>query len=96
MLDKEKLIIVFHLGVAELSKKQMNELMVQFANSTQMQFDESVKTIILPDSTQPCASARVEVINPMNITDDEYNAKVVPYCKAAEQAIKDFELTENN
>ena len=51
MLDKEKLIIVFHLGVSELSKKEMNESMVQFANSPQIQFDESIRTIILPDTT---------------------------------------------
>ena len=91
MTDKEKLIIIFHLGVAELNKKQTNELLTQFANSSQIQFDESVKTIILPDSTRPFNTVRVEVANPMNITDNEYNAKVVPYCKAAEQAIKDFE-----
>lgn len=90
MLDKEKLIIVFHLGVAKLSKQEMNKLLVQFVNSKQMQFDESVRTIVLPDATQQAVSVRVEVVNPMNITDDEYNAKVVPYCKAAEQAIKDL------
>ena len=95
MLDKEKLIIVFHLGVSELSKKEMNESMVQFANSIQMQFDESIKTIILPDITQSCPSVRVEVINPITLTENEYNGTVVPFVKQAEEAIKDFEQTKN-
>ena len=94
MLDKEKLIIVFHLGVSGLSKKEMNESMVQFANSIRMQFDESIKTIILPDITQSCPSVRVEVINPITLTENEYNGTVVPFVKQAEEAIKDFEQTE--
>lgn len=94
MLDKEKLIIVFYLGVSKLSKKEINESMVQFANSTQIQFDESVKTIILPDTTQSWPSVRVEVINPITLTENEYNGTVVPFVKQAEEAIKDFEQTE--
>ena len=95
MLDKEKLIIIFRLGVAELNSKQMNELMVRFSNTKQIQFDETVRTIILPDITQSYPSVRVEVINPITLTENEYNGTVVPFVKQAEEAIKDFELTEN-
>ena len=96
MLDKEKLIILFYLGVAELSKKEMNEFTAQFANSTQIQFDESIRTIILPDLTSSYPSVRVEVINPITLTENEYNGTVVPFVKKVEEAIKDFELTEKN
>ena len=91
MLDKEKLIIVFHVGVNEMPKNHAVQTIISFKNMEQIQFDESVRTIVVPDETAHKNTVRVEIINPIVISDAEYNDKVVPYCKTAEQAIKDFQ-----
>lgn len=91
MLDKEKLFIIFHVGVGNLSKKEAVVILNEFINMKQIRFDESVKTIILPDGNQDYPCVHVEVINPVTLSDEEYNRKVVSYVEEAEQAIKDFE-----
>ena len=95
MLDKDKLIIVFHVGIGEMNKQKAIQTLMGFSNTIQTKFDESVKTIIIPDDTI-CQNVRVEVINPITLTENEYNGTVVPFVKQAEQAIKDFKENLEN
>lgn len=95
MLDKDKLIIVFHVGIGEMNKQKAIQTLMGFSNTIQTKFDESVKTLIVPDDTI-CQNVRVEVINPITLTDNEYNGTVVPFVKQAEQAIEDFKENLEN
>ena len=96
MLDKDKLIIIFHVGVGNLNNGKAMQVLNQFSNMEQIRFDESVRTIVLPDGNQDYPGAYVEVINPITLSDEEYDRKVVSYVEEAEQAIKDFEEQSKN
>lgn len=70
MLLKDKLILVFYVGVEGLSMTRTSEMVRDARYHFESLKDESVEFIFVPDfKTRSC---RVEAINPKRISDEEY------------------------
>lgn len=58
MLDKDKIILIIYFGISKFS----DNIIFNMAELMKDSFDESVKTIIIPDKFS--SKTRVECINP--------------------------------
>jgi len=70
MLLKDKLIMVFYLGVEGCDMARADERLIAARNHFKSLEDESVEFIFVPDFET--RSGRVDAINPKRISDEEY------------------------
>ena len=67
MLDKDKLFIIIYVDVRNVNRADVSEYLRPIANATV--FDESVIRLIIPTRD---SETRVECINPVLLTEEQY------------------------
>lgn len=67
MLDKDKLFIIIYVDVRNVNRVDVSEYLRPIANATV--FDESVIRLIIPTRD---SETRVECINPVLLTEEQY------------------------
>lgn len=67
MLDKDKLLIVAYINVQGIEDLTVPEILGRVAK--RLEYDESVNTIIVPTRD---SETRIECINPVLLTDEQY------------------------
>lgn len=88
MLLKDKLILVFYVGIEDCNMARANERLIDVRNHFESLKDESVEFIFAPDfETRSC---RVETINPKRISDEEYE-KVLEIVEDYKNRLKNYD-----
>lgn len=67
MLDKDKLLIIAYINVQGITDLTIPEILGGVAK--RLEYDESVNTIIVPTRF---SETRIECINPVLLTDEQY------------------------
>ena len=80
MLDKDKLLIVAYINVQGIKDLTVPEILGGVAE--RLEYDESVNTIIVPTRN---SETRIECINPVLLTDEQYQETRYKLEKLTEQ-----------
>ena len=86
LLDKDKLILIFYIGIDDLSNEKAYDTLQDITQEIKGMFDESVKPIIMPvrDSKQ----LKVEPIYIQTISNNEDKNHLVEVINRLEEAIQ--------
>lgn len=90
--DKDKLILIFYIGIGDLSQQKAYEILQNISHEIDNMFDESVKTIIMP--VRDGGDIRVEPIYMQTITNNEDNNRLTETINKLEQAVKNLYDTQ--
>lgn len=90
--DKDKLILIFYIGVGGLGQEKAYDILQNIGNEIDDMFDESVKPIIMP--VKDCGDIRVEPIYMQTITNNEDNNRLTETINKLEQAVKNLYDTQ--
>lgn len=92
LLDKDKLILIFYIGIGGLSQEKAYEIFQNISHEIDNMFDESVKSIIMP--VRDGGDIRVEPIYMQTITNNEDNNRLTETINKLEQAVKNLYDTQ--
>ena len=90
--DKDKLILIFYIGIGDLSQQKAYEILQNISHEIDNMFDESVKPIIMP--VKDGGDIRVEPIYMQTITNNEDNNRLTETINKLEQAVKNLYDTQ--
>ena len=90
--DKDKLILIFYIGVGGLGQEKAYDILQNIGNEIDDMFDESVKPIIMP--VKDSGDIRVEPIYMQTITNNEDNNRLTETINKLEQAVKNLYDTQ--
>lgn len=90
--DKDKLILIFYIGIGDLSQQKAYEILQNISHEIDNMFDESVKPIIMP--VKDGGDIRVEPIYMQTITNNEDNNRLIETINKLEQAVKNLYDTQ--
>ena len=90
--DKDKLILIFYIGVGDLNQQKAYDILQNIGNEIDDMFDESVKPIIMP--VKDNGNIRVEPIYMQTITNNEDNNRLTETINKLEQAVKNLYDTQ--
>lgn len=90
--DKDKLILIFYIGVGGLRQEKAYDILQNISNEIDDMFDESVKPIIMP--VRDDGDIRVEPIYMQTITNNEDNNRLTETINKLEQAVKNLYDTQ--
>lgn len=90
--DKDKLILIFYIGIGDLSQQKAYEILQNISHEIDNMFDESVKPIIMP--VRDGGDIRVEPIYMQTITNNEDNNRLTETINKLEQAVKNLYDTQ--
>ena len=90
--DKDKLILIFYIGVGGLGQEKAYDILQNIGNEIDDMFDESVKPIIMP--VKDNGNIRVEPIYMQTITNNEDNNRLTETINKLEQAVKNLYDTQ--
>lgn len=90
--DKDKLILIFYIGVGGLRQEKAYDILQNISNEIDDMFDDSVKPIIMP--VRDDGDIRVEPIYMQTITNNEDNNRLTETINKLEQAVKNLYDTQ--
>lgn len=73
MKDKDKLILVFYVGLKSDTNQDKNTPLANTSNYVSQAFDDSVKCIVVPDSDLTYQTIRVKQLNTEKVSVKELN-----------------------
>lgn len=79
MLDKDKLILVVYFGVQSMNTFQGNQIMIGWAERLKKNFDDSVKTFVIPQRNTN--EIKMEILNVKDVSEDKIDKMTEIYNK---------------
>ena len=82
LLDKDKLIIIFYVGIKNIIRGNAIKIFSEVINHLEKNFDESVKCLVIPDDT--ITNICVSYINTEQLPQKDFEI----FCKKADKLIE--------